>query len=228
MGQVFGGAPGQHGGHATHAQHGGQAPARTGTSSSMMALIIGAVVVGLVVIVGAIGGFVYFTHRRSADRDRDPDQPTATRPTLPGLPSLPKLPGAGGAAGAAPDSSAATERTAPPAETTRTPMGGSKARLTGLVARSLDLQKARNAVAAGAPRIDACFAAAELVPPNHETAGYDLDVAASGEVTRADPTTQIGRCAQLDACMAQSLRALRMPRSPTGSTVKLTFTAKIP
>jgi hypothetical protein len=166
--------------------------------------VVGAVV-GVIVIAAGIGGFFFYTSRRSPDRNR---------------PSLPNLPGP-------------TESNTPPTEEAprndpRSPMGGSKARLTGLVARSLDLNKARGAVAAAGPRFDACFAATELEPPNHETSAYDLDVAPSGEVTRADPATQTGRCALLDACMVQSLRAMRMPRSPAGSTVKLTFTAKIP
>ena len=178
----------------------------------MIVIVVVGIAVALVAAV-AVVLVVLFVVRRSPDGGV-------------GVPSLPSRPRTV-APGPAETGNPAT--TAPPRDEVRGgPMGGPKARVTGLVSRSLDPQKVRNAVAAAGARTDACFAATELEPPNHEIAGYDLDVAASGEVTRAEPATQTGRCAELDACMVQNLRGLRMPRSPAGSTVKLTFAAKIP
>ena len=195
-------------------------PARRPTNIPLLALIFGGAIVAVVVLAAGVGGFVFYKARRSADRGRHRDRDPSS---LPGRAS----PGSGGVGPGTVESSALPPEEAPRNDP-RSPMGGTKARLTGLVARSLDLNKARGAVAAAGPRFDACFAATELEPPNHETAGYDLDVSPTGEVTRAEPATQTGRCAPLDACMVQSLRATRMPRSPAGSPVKLTFAARIP
>lgn len=116
---------------------------------------------------------------------------------------------------------------APPGAPVGRAMGATSARLSGLTARSLDKEAVRAAVAAVMPRVDGCFAATELEPPNHESVVYDLDVAASGVVTRAEPSSQTARCAKLDVCLSAALRAARMPRSPGGSPVKLSFAARI-
>lgn len=106
-------------------------------------------------------------------------------------------------------------------------MGGTKARIAVTNPGTLDAEAVRVAVTGVLPRIDACFAATELEAPNHESAAYDLDVAASGEVRRAEPATAVGRTVKLDACVVQNLRAIRMPRSTKASGVKLIFSAPI-
>jgi hypothetical protein len=108
-------------------------------------------------------------------------------------------------------------------------MAGTKARLAVTSAGALDPEAVRAALTTTLPRIDACFAATELDPPNHESAAYDLDVAPTGEVKRAEPATSTGssRSAKLDACVVERLRSARMPKSAKPSTVRLTFSAPI-
>jgi hypothetical protein len=107
-------------------------------------------------------------------------------------------------------------------------MGGPRARtVAATTSGGLDPEAVRTVVTAALPRLDVCFAATELEPPNHEVATYDLDVAASGEVRRAEPSQGLTRTPKLDACIVQGLRSLRMPKASKACTVKLTFTAPL-
>ena len=107
-------------------------------------------------------------------------------------------------------------------------MGGRRARGVSVTSSGgLDQETVRTIVVAALPRLDVCFAATELEPPNHEVATYELDVAPSGEVRRAEPSQGLERTPRLDACVVQGLRALRMPRQSKACTVKLTLTASL-
>jgi hypothetical protein len=163
-----------------------------------MLLIVGGVVAAVALLAIAVVGVVFVTRRRAAEAAES-------------------------------RGSRAPIVTPAPQETGRGPirMGGSKARLAVTSAGSLDPEAVRAATTSALPRIDACFAATELEPPNHESAAYDLDVAPTGEVRRAEPATPVGRSTKLDACVVERLRALRMPRSAKPSTVKLTFSAPL-
>ena len=106
-------------------------------------------------------------------------------------------------------------------------MGGTRSRVSVTSAGVLDPEAVRAVVNSILPRLDACFAASELEPPNHESVSYELDVAPNGEVRRAEPPSAVGRSAKLDTCMTQNLRSLRMPRALKGSAVRLLFVAPI-
>lgn len=105
-----------------------------------------------------------------------------------------------------------------------TPMGGKKAKLAS-VAGSLQSTGTRAAILALLPRIDACFTTHELEPPSHETAAYELDVAAAGAVSRVEPAAGGSRAPRLDACVTTVLRTARLPRSASGGHVRVSFSA---
>jgi len=106
-------------------------------------------------------------------------------------------------------------------------MGGTRARISTLSAGTLDGEAVRTAITTVLPRVDLCFSASELESPNHETAAYELDVAAGGTVTRAEPSSSASRASKLDACVSNALRTARMPRSGAVTKVKLTLTSRI-
>lgn len=106
-------------------------------------------------------------------------------------------------------------------------MGGPRARVSVTSSGALDPEAVRSVVNAASPRLDVCFASTEIDPPNHEVATYDLDVATTGEVKRVEPGAELTRAPKLDACVVQTLRSLRMPRTTKACTVKLTFVAPI-
>ena len=168
-------------------------------STTTLALIIGGAVV-VVLGIGVVGiALFFFLGRRPPDLG---SRGVSVEPATPRGPLQP-LPGGGRA------------------------QGGTKARLIAVSATPLDSEGVRGAVASATTRIDSCFVGTELEPPNHETAAYDLDVTAAGVVTRADAPEKTNRCAKLDACMTQTLRSVRMPKSPSGGPVRLTFAARI-
>jgi len=184
--------------------HGGAGPGgapRRSMSTTFLVLVVGGVVAAVALLVVAAIAVVFVTRRRAAEAD-DPfgsRQPSGA--VAPGAPDSPRLPPR---------------------------MSGTRARVTVTSSGALDPQAVRAVVDAALPRLDVCFAATELDPPNHEAANYDLEVAPSGEVRRAEPTPPLpGRSAKLDACIVQSLRSVRMPRSAKSSAVKLTFVAPI-
>ncbi|HSO38353.1 MAG TPA: hypothetical protein VLT33_37750, partial [Labilithrix sp.] len=189
-------------------------------NGTLIALIVGGVVL-LVLGIGIIGGGMFVLSRRTAARaarsSKAADAPVAAAP---GAGVTPATTGTSNGAG---DNG---PRAQPRANDARA-QGGTKAKAIVLATGALDVEGARAAVNAALPRIDACFAASELEAPNHETAAYDLDVAPSGTVTRAEPATAAGRAPRLDACVTSALRAARLPRSPGGSKVKVILTARV-
>jgi hypothetical protein len=184
-----------------HGAHGGMAGdaarPRRGTSTTFLVMVVVGVVGAVVVLAGIVIGLFYVAERRKAEAER--------------------LQRAGVVAPAT------------AAEAPRGPLrfGGPKARLGVITTGTLDPEAIRSALATALPRIDACFAAAELEPPNHESAAYDLDVQPNGDVKRAEAATTVNRASKLDACVLSSLRAVRLPKSARASTVKLTFSAPL-
>ncbi len=193
-----GAQPGFGGGAQGMMHHGGGAG--RSTSTTFLVLVIGGIVAALAVLAIGIAGFFLFTSRRAADLD---DPRGSRRPggaVAPGSPEPPRLPPR---------------------------MGGTRARVSVTSSGLLDPNAARAAIEGAMPHLEVCFAATELDPPNHESASYEVDVAPSGEVRRAEPAGPGARSAKLDACMVQSLRSVRMPRSSKPSAVRLTFFAPI-
>ena len=171
--------------------------ARRSTSTTFLVLVIGGIVAALAVLALGIAGFFLFTSRRAAELD---DPLGSRQPGGAVAPEPPRLPPR---------------------------MGGTRARVSVTSSGALDPSAARAAIDGAMPHLEPCFAATELDPPNHESASYEVDVAPSGEVRRAEPAGPGARSAKLDACMVQSLRSVRMPRSSKPSAVKLTFFAPI-
>jgi hypothetical protein len=157
--------------------------------------------VGIIVLAGLVVGLFYLGERRkaeAAESARAPRGPSAT--------------------------------VAPPAqEGPRAParFGGAKARLAVTSGGALDPEAVRAALAGALPKVDACFAAAELEPPNHESAPYDLDVQPTGEVKKVELVAAANRAPKLDACVVQALRVVRLPKAARASVVKLTFSAPL-
>jgi hypothetical protein len=193
---------GAHGGLGSAGPHGhgasGGSPGRRGMTTTLLVLIVVGVLAGVVLLSAVLGGLFYLSEKRKAEQERVLHPPTTAAPGAPGE----------GARG--------------PAR-----FGGGKARLGVTTTGALDPESIRAALAGAVPRIDACFVAAELEPPNHESAAYDLDVQPTGDVKRADVATTANRAPKLDACVLQSLRAVHLPKSAKASTVKLTFSAPL-
>lgn len=178
--------------------HGGPGAPRSLSTTTLVLIIVGVVAaVGLLGV--GVGGYLFF------HRERDSNDPRAARGGGLGLPAPGAIPG-------------------DPRKPVR--MGGPRAQVTVTSAGALDPEGVRAAVTLALPHLDPCFAASELEPPNHEQVGYDLDVAPSGEIRRAEPSVP-GRTPKLDACMVQNLRAVRLPKSKAASAVRLTFVAPL-
>ncbi len=217
--RAFGARDPRAGGHGTPLQSRepvARAPRANGT---LIALIAGGVVV-LVVGIGIIGAGTYFFSARARARA--------------GRSGVEPVVGGGGAQGASPAPVAAATEGPPPKVVPRVNdgprlQGGTKAKVSELTASGVDVTGSRNAITAALPRLDACFAASETEAPGHETATYDLDLAPTGVVTRAEPAgaAQGARTSRLDACVVTVLRGVRLPRSAGGGRVKVTLSAPI-
>jgi hypothetical protein len=176
----------------------GTSPGRRAMTTTLLVLIVLGVLAGVVLLSAVLGGLYYVAEKRKAEREQLLHTPTPAAPAVTGE----------GARG--------------PAR-----FGGGKARLGVTTTGTLDPEAIRVALAGAIPRIDACFTAAELEPPNHESATYDLDVQPNGDVKRADVATTPNRAPKLDACVLSSLRGVHLPKSAKASTVKLTFSAPL-
>ena len=196
---AYGGGPGGMMHQAGHAI-GGAVPAARSMSTSFLVMLVVGGVAGIILLAGIVVGLFYLGERRKAEalESRAPHGPSAT--VAPGAQEGPRSPAR---------------------------FGGTKARLAVTSGGAMDPEAVRAALAGALPRIDACFAAAELEPPDHETAAYDIDVQASGEVKRAEAASAVNRAPKLDACVLQNLRAVRLPKAARASTVKLTFSAPL-
>jgi hypothetical protein len=177
------------------AAHGGPGARRSMSTTTLVMVVVGGVA-GILLLAAAVIGFFYVAERRKAEAAAA--ERALHPPTVPAAVTL---------------------------EAPRTPprFGGTKARLAVTSGGAMDAEAVHASLAGVLPRIDACFAAAELEPPNHESATYELDVQANGEVKKAEPAGAVPRAAKLDACVVQSLRAARLPKAARASVVKLTF-----
>ena len=184
------------GAHLPGGAHAGPGARRSMSTTVLVMLVVGGVA-AIILLAAVVMGFFYVAERRKAEAA------AAERALHP--PAVP---------------TAVVTQEAP-----RTPprFGGTRARLAVTSGGAMDVEAVRASLAGVLPRIDACFAAAELEPPNHESAAYDLDVQPNGEVKKAEPATAVTRAPKLDACVVQSLRAARLPKAARASTVKLTF-----
>lgn len=178
---------------------GGGAPVRRATSTTFLVMVVVGGVAGVILLAGIVVGLFYLGERRKAEAAERVLR-AASVTAAPGTAEGPRGPAR---------------------------FGGTKARLAVTSGGAMDPEAVRAALAGALPRIDGCFAATELEPPNHESAAYDLDVLASGEVKRAEVATPGNRAAKLDACVIQNLRGVRLPKSARASTVKLTFSAPL-
>ncbi len=175
--------------------HGGPGARRSMSTTTLVMVVVGGVA-GILLLAAAVIGFFYVAERRKAEAaaaERALHPPTVPAAVTPEAPRTPPR------------------------------FGGTKARLAVTSGGAMDAEAVRASLAGVLPRIDACFAAAELEPPNHESAAYDLDVQPNGEVKKAEPANAVTRAPKLDACVVQSLRTARLPKAARASTVKLTF-----
>ena len=179
---------------------GGSAPPGRSPSTTFLVLVVGGVVAAVALLAIAVIAVVFVMRRRAVAADGPRGSRSPSGEVAPGSRETPRLPPR---------------------------MGGPRARVSVTSAGALDGEAVRVAVNTALPRVDLCFAATELDPPTHELATYELDVAPSGEVRRAEPTTPGPRSLKLDACVVQNLRSVRMPRSAKSSAVKLSFFAPI-
>jgi hypothetical protein len=193
----------------------GGMPRRSNTM--LIVLIAGGVVVLLIGLVIVGGGALFFSRRAAATRAAKAQGGSES--------SNAGSPAGAGAAGQA--SPGATGGGVQPRAVDPRAMGGTRARLIALSAGALEVEAVRAAITTVLPQVDACFVASELEPPNHESVTYELDVATSGTITRAEPTPQTGRAPKLDACVGGALRTARMPRGARNTRVKLTLSARI-
>ena len=204
---------------------GGQAPlnsqatgggARPRANGTLVALIIGGVVV-LVLGIGIIGaGMFFFSARTRAVK-------SGAEPALGGGSPQPASP----TATPSPPATEGSPKTTPRVNDGPRSQGGTKAKLSELTANAVDVTGSRNAINAALPKIDACFVASETEPPNHESATYDLESAPNGALTRVEPGGSGAHAPRLDACVTAVLRAVRLPRSTGGGKVKITLTAPL-
>jgi hypothetical protein len=183
-----------------HGAVGGAAGRRPMSTTTIAMLVVGGVV-GIIMLAALVVGLFYVGERRkaeAAESGRAQHGPSAT-----GAPAVP--------------------------EASRTPLrfGGSKARLAVTSSGALDPEAVRAALAGALPKVDVCFAAAELEPPNHETAAYELDVQPSGDVKKVEIAGATNRATRLDACVLQAFRGTRLPKAARASVVKLTFSAPL-
>jgi hypothetical protein len=166
-------------------------------STTTLVLIVGGAIAAVALLLLAAGAFLFFSRARTLHERRADNGDSRQLPL--------------------------------PVEGPRSPprMGGARAHVVVTSSGTIDRDAARASITVALPHVDACFAAAELEPPNHESATYELDVTASGEVRRAEPASAAGRTAKLDACVIPALRSIRMPKSSKPSVVKLTLLAPI-
>ena len=178
---LYGGGPG---GMMHQGPHpvGGAAPARRAMSTTFLVVVVVGGVAGIILLAGIVVGLFYLGERRKAE--------TAEGRALHG-PSVTAAPGAQ----EGPRSAAR--------------FGGTKARLAVTSGGAMDPEAVRAALAGALPRIDACFAAAELEPPNHETAAYDHRRASE----RRSEARRGRRCCE-PRSEARRMRAPEPPRGP--------------
>jgi hypothetical protein len=90
-----------------------------------------------------------------------------------------------------------------------------------------EIETVRNAYAAIAADVNACYAATEFDAPDHQFMDYSFTVDAGGTITNVGVVGTGERCVALDVCMSQSLRKLSLGVPAKPGTVNVFFTARL-
>jgi eukaryotic-like serine/threonine-protein kinase len=143
---------------------------------------------------------------------------TATATTPPGgrTPPAPKTPDA-------PDTPPPAPSAAP--GKAQEMMGGTNPYLSGMSVAPYAVAAVRASVNAVMPAVRRCYAATAYEPPEHVFASFSVTATPSGAVSSVDPHEGEARCAKLDACMRGALSAMKLPVSPSGAQIRVSFTA---
>ncbi len=105
---------------------------------------------------------------------------------------------------------------------------GSVGELKGGIYTDLPIEETKAAVRSRQAAINACYAATEFEPPDHQFNGWDVDLDPVGHAVAVRPTTKDARHPHLDACMMPILRSVAYPANPLKrpTTITLHFSAR--
>jgi hypothetical protein len=109
---------------------------------------------------------------------------------------------------------------------TRPQMAGSSVKLTGGSFEKYDIEKSKAAIAVIQPQLNACYAATEFDPPNHEFTCWTLTINGAGIVTNARRSTDHDPHPKLDACVIGAWRMSKWESLPGGGSPQVCLGAR--
>jgi serine/threonine-protein kinase len=155
----------------------------------------------------------------------------ANASVLPGTPASapvgPSVPPPNVAAAAMPAKASVAAPMASKAKPAQPRMSGHSAYLSGMSTNNVyEIETVRTAYAGIASAVNACFAATEFDPPEHQFEDYSFTVDAAGTITSVGVVGTGERCVALDVCMNQAIRSMQLGPTAKPGTVNIFFTAR--
>ncbi len=124
-----------------------------------------------------------------------------------------------------PDNPAPAPTTPPAAPAGRAMMGGAAPYYSGGDYAPYTGTDTRAALQRVMPAVTRCYAQTVYEPAEHVFTSYTVAVTAAGAVSGVGPRGDSPRCPKLDACMRGALGAMKLPATPSGAQIRITFTA---
>jgi len=222
---------------------------KSGSSGLMIGIMIAILALVLIGVVGGLGAVYYFAKKEpatvaaassasgapvSVSSGAAPATPTSVASGA-ATPASANTPGAmktkpnppPGPNPTAPDAGGGGNRvTTVDAGTTRPQMAGSTVRISGGTFEKYDIEKSKTAVGMVQPQLNACYAATEFDPPNHEFTCWTLTIDPNGNVTNAKRSTDHEPHAKLDPCVSAAFRMSKWQALPSGGTPQVCLAAR--
>jgi hypothetical protein len=103
---------------------------------------------------------------------------------------------------------------------------GSRASYSGGAFNNYDIDKIKEAFAKVNPAVNACYAAAEFDPPDHQFTYWTFNADPAGNIIFVKRKTGVDPHSKLDPCVIQALRQMKVQAIPGGGSFDLSLSSR--
>jgi hypothetical protein len=108
----------------------------------------------------------------------------------------------------------------------RKQFAGASVRISGGSFGEFDVEAGRAAINRVGGALNACYAATEFDPPDHQFTNWTLQVDPAGNVKSVQRTTSADPHPKLDGCVIGALRQVKLPATKAGGSVQVSLASR--
>jgi serine/threonine-protein kinase len=151
----------------------------------------------------------------------------------PGVPGAPAIPSGAAPPGVVPPGPVPPGVAPPPAPALvvdagpRKAFGGTTVDISGGSFGDFDIAASQAAIMRNAGALNACYAATEFDPPDHQATTWTIQVDPAGNVRSVQRTTSFDPHPKLDACVIGALRQVKWPTTKAGGSPHVSLRSRV-